>query len=180
MDSGCWTADLPKPYRAGHPQALSFAACSLQNSLQHGPLPEIADPAALDDLSRSVLMIAAEMKIQPGGCLVQLPHPRRDASLNHLIGLIAARPALIGPEPYAGPIRVHLALPVTATAAGAVADMLGALGLRAQIGHMLDAAVAALAAIEQQLLGRVFDKSRQQAAADLAVQEPGEFAIHRC
>ena len=97
----------------------------------HGPLSEIADAAALDDLGGSTLMIAAQMKIQPGGCLVQLPHPRRDAALDQLIGPIADRPALIGPEPYAGPIRVHLAVAVAAAAAGAVADMLGALRLRA-------------------------------------------------
>ena len=36
-------------------------------------------------------MIAAQMKIQPGGCLVQLPHPRRYASLNQSIGLHRSR-----------------------------------------------------------------------------------------
>ena len=106
-------------------------------------------------------MISLEVKIQPGRGLVQFPHPRWDASLDHLPSSLRVDQTPIGTGPDTGTFRVHLATAVAAAAAGAVADVLGTLGFRAQEPHMLDCTVATLEAAEKHALGQVLDQVHQ-------------------
>lgn len=106
-------------------------------------------------------MISLEVKIQPGRGLVQFPHPRRDASVDHLPGSLRIDQAPIGTGPDTRTFREHLATTVAAAAAGAIADVLGTLGFRAQEPHMLDCTIATLEAVEKHALGQVLDQIHQ-------------------
>ena len=57
--------------------------------------------------------------------------------------------ALIRPDPDALLVRIHLAHPVPAAAALAIAGMFGALRLGAEKPYMLDTAVTAMPAVQQ-------------------------------
>ena len=86
---------------------------------------------ALGDFMGGALMIATQMKIQPRRGSVQLPHARWHAPFDDLIGATRMAQAAIGPKPHTRSVRIDFTLPVTAAAAGTVAKVFGALGLRA-------------------------------------------------
>ena len=91
-------------------------------------------------------MIPVKVKIDPGRCLIQFPHARWYAAVAHLLDFSFGGQPVVGPEPDAWPIRMHLAHAVAAAAAGPIAGVLGATPLGAQKTDMLDGAVAALPA----------------------------------
>jgi len=115
-------------------------------------------------------MIPAEVEIEPGGGLVELPYAGRNTSRKHLIETVDRCPPSVGSEPHALTVRIDLAPAVSAPPAGAVSDMLGAFRLRAEKSHMLYAAVAALPAIQQQSLNRPFQHPGQRAPIRAPVQ----------
>jgi hypothetical protein len=96
-----------------------------------------------------LLMVPSQMKIDPGRGIIQFPHPGRHKILCQGMSLLAVLQADIGPDPYALPVRVHLAESVPGTAAGPVPDVLGTAGFRAQKRHMLNGAVSTSLAGEQ-------------------------------
>ena len=94
-------------------------------------------------------MVAPEMKIKPGIGPVELPPPGRYTSRRHLVRFLMIGQALIRPDPDALLVRIHLAHPDPAAAALAIAGMFGTLRLGAEKPHMLDTAVTAMPAVQQ-------------------------------
>jgi hypothetical protein len=72
------------------------------------------------------LMIAPEMKIEPGRCVVQFPHAWRYATLAKLGYQAMGGQSIMGPKPDTMSIRVDFTHAMAAAAAGAVASVLGA------------------------------------------------------
>jgi len=74
---------------------------------------------------------------------------------------------------------MDFAASVFASPAGAIPDMLGALGFGAKKGHMLDTAVAALLAIQKKLLRRPLHYARYSPAGCMFVQRSGNVFQER-
>ena len=115
-------------------------------------------------------MIPVHVKIEPGGGFVEFPHARRYTPLDHLRRLAVVIEPLVRTKPDARSVGKHFTAAVAAAAAaGSVARVFGALGFGAKKPYMLDTAVAAFLALEDQLLGRVFHQFFEQLAADVAI-----------
>ena len=80
--------------------------------------------------------------------MVQFPHAWRHAVAEHLVGAANGIPTSISPDPDAQLFGADFTHLVAAAAAGPIACMLRAPGLRALKAQVLDAAVAATLARE--------------------------------
>ena len=121
--------------------------------------------AGLQDFTRSILVVSAEVKIQPRRSTIQFPQPRRDAVGNHFLWLSRIGPTLTGPEPHAFPLGVHLTAAVLTSPAGAVANVFRTLGLGTKKRYVLDSAVSAASAFKQKCLDRILKQLYQKHAS---------------
>lgn len=115
-------------------------------------------------------MVPSQMKIDPGRRSVQLPHAGRNTAHRQFSLPVDAGQPPVGPEPHAGPLGVYLAESVQAAAAGAVSNMLGSLGFRAQKTDMLNAAVSTHPARKQHFFEPVFHEFDHGIAPPVLIQ----------
>ena len=66
------------------------------------------------------------MEVEPGGCVIQFPHARGNTPVAHFPSPFLGCQTVVGSEPNAWAVRVYLAHPLVATAAGAVTGVFGA------------------------------------------------------
>ena len=103
-----------------------------------------------------------QMKVKPGGGVVEFPHARR-----HTAGHQFAVPAGIGQtsictHPDTIAIWIYFTPAVIAPAAGTVAHVLRASGLRAEESDVLDTAITAFETIQHQPLRGIFHSVQDQ------------------
>ena len=118
--------------------------------------------ACVGDLDPHALMIAPHVEVEPRGGPIELPHAGRDATECQLFRRTDRCQTIIGPEPYAMPLRAHLTPAVAAPAAWTVANVLGALGFRAKKRDVLNGAIPTAPAAEEQCFRRILHNSHHE------------------
>ena len=107
-------------------------------------------PASLGNHTGCRLMVAPQVKIEPGRALIEFPHARWNTALDHGVAPAGMRQASVRPHPNAIALRIDFTLAAVASATGAVAHVFGAPGLRTQETHMLNAAIPAPETVKQE------------------------------
>ena len=138
--------------------------------------PAFGRAAGLQDFSRSTLVVSSEVKVQPRRSAIQFPQTRRDAVGNHFLWVSRIGQTFPSPEPHALPFRVHLTAAVSTAAAGAIADVFRALGLRTKKRYVLDSTISAAPAFKQKCFNWILKQLYQKPASSPL---PSRRAINR-
>lgn len=137
----------------------------------------ILQPAEIHNLIGGTLVVPAQVKVYPGRGAVEFPHARGHTACVHFTLSACCRQAIVGPVPDAVFVRVYFAHPAPAAPAGTVAGMLGAARFRAEKPHVLDPAIPAVLAVQEDIFGRVFHQAGEKCGAFAGVQKTADLLV---
>ena len=95
------------------------------------------------------MVIAIQVEVKPRGSLVQSPVSRRQTMALQLRCLVVGFEPIVDFDSDTGAVLVDFASALLASPAGAVADELGALCFRTQVGHVVQGAIAAFLTVKE-------------------------------